>query len=172
MLTDLLVADVTSVDWDNPTNINLVEAVEAMDEEAESNGSTVADIPLYSRLTGMRLNLFVRAANSTLIRWALHKRPDGEATNITSSMVDANFHSSDDTEDMREFRKYCIAKGMLAIPSDRLQAPLRIRVSRAAWKRISPMRENDTLTLTIAKASEGTTATVTGFGTIWCRANG
>lgn len=171
ILNRVAIPDVSATDWDNPVNIGLLETKETMDEEEESNGSAIADIPLYSRVVSMRLNLMISSADSHYIRWVLHKRPDGEATNITSSMIDANFHGADDTEDNREFRKYCLAKGLIKTSADRLQQPLRIFVRKQAWKRCSPMRENDTLHLTLAKESTGTTSEISGFGTIYVRAN-
>lgn len=120
----------------------------------------------------MKLQLHVTAPSATWIRWAVHKRPDGEATNITTSMADANFHSNNDTEDQREFNKYCIAKGLIHVPADRLSQRFNVFVKRSAWARIAPMRENDTITLTMAKATLGSTADVSGLGTIWVRANG
>lgn len=170
MATDLLIADVTSVDWDNPTTWELLECTEAQDEEAESiAGTSVADTPLYSKITGMRMNLFFRAANACMIRWMLLKLPDGDT--LAANLTDANFHSSNDVQANRELRKYTLAKGMIGITSDKLQQPLRIRVSRAAWRRASPMRENDKIVLMMAKNAENTTATLSGFGTIWVRAN-
>lgn len=160
----------TSADYDNGVTVDLLECVETMDEEVESNGSTVADTPLYSRITGMRLNLLLQAANACKIRWMLYKKPDGET--LVSALTDANFHSSNDVQNNRELRKYTVAKGLAFVSPDRLAAPLNLFVRRQAWKRISPMREGDMLSLILAKEADGTTATLSGFGTIWVKANG
>ena len=110
------IPDVTSVDYDNPLLVDLLECVEAQDEEAESDGSSIADAPLYSRIAAMRLNLtIVGPASSTVAhRWKLYKMPDGEQLQTSSSMLtDSGFHISDDNPTAREARKYELAKGML-----------------------------------------------------------
>lgn len=100
----------------------------------------------------------------------LVKRADNDLTNATA-MTD--FHSSNDTSASREIRGLILAKGIVSIAPDKLQTSLKVRVSRAAWRRASPMRENDRIALVFAANTEGTnTVTVDGFGTIWVRANG
>jgi len=170
LLSEFTIPDATSADYDTAVDIDLVECTEAMDEEVESNGTTIADVPLYSRLTAMRTQFLVRAGTATIVRWALYKKPDGEQ--LVTSLADSNFHSSNDVQNNREFRKNTVAKGLLFVSPDRLASNFRIFVKRKAWARISPMRENDKLCLVMAKDMDGTTATLDGFGTIWCRANG
>lgn len=106
-----------------------------------------------------------------MIRWMLVKIPDGD-TLMSGGLTDANFHGS--TEEPVDYtrRKMTLAKGYLGITADKLQVPLRIRVSRKAWARASPMKEGDILRLFVAKNAENTTATLSGFGTIWVKANG
>jgi hypothetical protein len=169
VLTEESIPDITSAAFDTPLNIDLLECVESVDEEAISDGSTVADVPLYSRILSFKTHLFVDCDAATLIRWVLYKMPDGEA--LVGSLVDATFHGSQDTPTGREIRKVIIAKGYMRISADRLQSPLRIFISRQALKRISPLRENDKLRLTIAKSAAGTTAQLSGFGTIYVKAN-
>lgn len=173
LVHDFLIPDVSAADFDNPSTFDLIGARENIDEEIESTGGTtlgtdVATCPVYSRLVKMRLNMVFRAANATFVRWMLVKSPDSD---ITAATFNTNFHSSDDTTGIREVRKHILAKGFVNIPSDRLAAPFRVRVSRAAWARASPMRENDVIRLVFAKEAAGTTATLSGFGTIWVRAN-
>lgn len=117
----------------------------------------------------MRLNLIVRNAAGGILRWVLQKSPDGEQ--LTTALTDAAFHGSDDTQNQREVRKMTIAKGMILVAADKQGAQFRIFVSRKAWQRISPMRENDRLDLYLAKDGAGTSTTLDGFGTVWCRAN-
>lgn len=171
VLNNIQMTDVSAADYDAPNIINLLECVEAQDEEQISNDSSVADCPLYSRVVSMKLNAYFRAPSATEIRWMLIKRPDGETNAATTSLIDATFHGSDDTQAARELRQYTLAKGQVAIASDRLQTPFRVFVSRRAWARASPMRENDVISLIVAKSSEGTTASISGFGTIYVKAN-
>lgn len=119
----------------------------------------------------LRLNFILTAASQTFVRWMLVKRPDGETNLASTSLIDATFHGSDDTINARELRKYTVAKGMVVIPSDRLATRMPIFVSRKALARISPLRENDRLTLHLAKSAAGTTVDLDGFGTIWVKAN-
>lgn len=172
ILTGLTIPDITSADFDNPLEVVLLECTEAQDEEVESNGSTIADTPLYSRLLKMRLQVIVQGSTSVsnIYRWMLIKEPDGDV--LTSTLVDANFHSSNDTQANRELRKYTLAKGMFVTNPSSAVTQRNIYVSRKAWKRASPMREGDTLSLFIAKDAGGTTSLLSGFGSIWVKANG
>lgn len=109
-------------------------------------------------------------STGSVIRWILQKAPDGEQ--LTTSLVDASFHGSDDTQNQREARKYTLAKGMIFVNPNNQSAPLPVFVKRKTWARASPMRENDRINLIIAKDAAGTTGNLSGFGTIWARANG
>lgn len=147
-----------------------------MDEEVESDGTAIADIPLYSRLTSIKLRLHVvvpvGSGAANIFRWLLYKKPDGEAiAGIDLSAAGATFHSSNDTPTAREVRKMTLAKGMLVANSSTGVTPLRMFVSRQAMKRTSPMRENDRISLLIAKDALGTTATLHGFGALYVKAN-
>lgn len=171
ILNRLTIPDVTAADFDNPLEVDLLECVETMDEEVESDGTNIADCPLYSRITSIRGKLIVEGNTSTSImfRWLLYKMPDGE--DLTADLQAATFHSSNDTPTLRELRKFTLAKGMfVANPSSAVSnVPLFIR--KQALARVSPLRENDKIRLVIAKATEGTTGTLSGFGTITVRAN-
>lgn len=165
------IPDVTSSDFDNPLTTDLIECTEAQDEEVESDtAGNIADCPLYSRLVGMRLQSIVEGSQtqSNTIRWLIYKKPDGEAlvTNLA-----AQFHSNDDTPTLREIRKYTIAKGQFVVNPSTAVATRNFFVKRKAWKRIAPMRENDKLTLLVAKDAVGTTMTQSLLGQIYVRAN-
>jgi len=166
----LTIADITTADFDNPLTLDLVECVEAMDEEAISDGTVVADVPLYSRLAAMKLNFHISGvAAQTEFRWILYKKPDGEAL-ITD--LGTPWHSSSDSPTQRELRKYTLAKGMFVVNTADLARNLPIFVRRKAFQRVAGMRENDKLSLLIAKNAAGTTATLHGFGTIYVKARG
>lgn len=163
---------ISATAYDNPLIQDLVECTEAQDEEAETDTSGgIADVPLYSRLLSLKLNLFLQssaAPGAIRARWLLYKKPDGESlvTNLAGF-----FHSSDDTPTLREIRKLTLAKGMLPLSNDNLANRLPIFVRRQAWQRASPMRENDKISLVVAQSSNAT-LTLSGFGTIYARANG
>lgn len=176
LLPGLTIPDVTAADWDNALTIDLLECVEAQDEEVESDGTAIADAPLYSRLTAFKLRLTiigpVGAGSANVFRWLLYKKPDGEAIAGTDlSAAGATFHSSNDTPTAREVRKMTMAKGVVYTNSSTGITGVRIFISRAAMKRISPLRENDRISLLIAKDALGTTATLHGFGTLYIKAN-
>lgn len=164
------IADAVSANYDTLTSIPLIVCQEAQDEEVEANGSVAAQVPLYSRLTAIKGNFLVRSASATLVRFVLAKAPDGE--DLYSNLDDTSFHGSDDTPTARERRKFQLAKGILSVNGDRLESRLRFFVSKKAWARASPMRENDELMLYLAKDTAGSTASLDGFGTVYCRANG
>lgn len=171
----LTIPDVTSVDWDNPLEFDLLQCSEAQDENAESDDTSIASVPLYSRIKSMRLDMKVIGPSSSAVvhRWMLIKRPDGETlvTNATA-LVGNNFHSSDDSTAQREWRKHVLAKGILITNSSTGVTPLHVNVRPSAWARNSPMRENDLITLLIAKDATGVASTLHGFGTIWVKAHG
>lgn len=174
VLGGVTVPDITAADWDNPVGIDLAVCQETMDEQLESDGTNVAQVPLYSRLTAIKLNLQVvgPSSNSVVHRWILHKLPDGEeliADNLR--LAGANFHSSNDEPAHREMRKYTLAKGILITNSSTGVTPLRIFVKRAAMKRVGPFRENDVLRLDIAKDQTGISSALHGFGTLYFKAN-
>lgn len=148
-----------------------------MDEELESTGGTtagtdVADVPLYAKLLSMKLNLIVEGATSvsTMLRWLLYKKPDGES--LVSTLSQTVFHVSDDTPTFREFRRQTMAKGMFVSNPSTATNRLPIFIKRSALARNRSFAENDVLALLIAKAAEGTTCTISGFGTLYFRANG
>lgn len=174
LLHDFLIPDVSSVDFDNPVEFEIAGATATQAEEVESTGGTtlgtdVATVPLYSKLLSMRLNLMFRAANATMVRWMLVKNTDNDRT---AAAFNTDFHSSNDSGDSREVRKLILSKGFVNIPSDKLAAPLRVRISRKALQRAAPMRDGDRLQFVLSKEAAGTTATLSGFGTMWFRANG
>lgn len=155
--------------YDNPQAIGLVVCQESVNEETESNGTTVAEIPLYSKIVGMKGSFTIHGGSSgDRIRWLLYKRPDGEA--LTSVLTDAFFHSSDDSPTMRELRANTLAKGY-SIMSDKLAGRVSFHVRRSTLKRLGNMREQDAIYLLVAISSSTASTVITGFGTIYCRLN-
>lgn len=169
-IAGLTIPDITATDFDNPLEFVLVECLETMDEEAISDGTVIADVPIYSRLKSMKLNLHISGVSAqTEFRWLLYKEPDGESlvTNLA-----AQFHQSDDTPTGRELRKQTLAKGMFVVNTADLARTLPIFVKRSTFARLGGMKENDRITLVIAKNAAGTTATLHGFGNIYVKARG
>lgn len=165
------IPDGTAANFDNEVEIPLIETLATVDEEVESDGAgAIADVPIYSRMTGFKANLYVAMTSSTPsdIRWMLYKEPDGESL-VTD--LSTQFHSSDDSPTMREIRKYTLAKGQFRVNASAQMSRFPIFISRAAMRRCSPMRLNDRITLVIAKANDTTTGTLHGFGSIYFKAN-
>lgn len=174
LLHDFLIPDVTSVDFDNPVEFDILSCNEGQDENIESTGGTtagtdVAQIPLYSRLLSFKTNLMFRAANACMVRWMLVKNDDND---FSAGNFNSAFHSSNDDATTKAIHKLTMAKGFVNIPSDKLAAPLRIFVKRSAMKRVSPMKEDDKISMVFSKEAAGTTATLSGFGTFYVKANG
>lgn len=165
------IPDITSADYDNPLVISLLEATETMGEADVSDGSIIADAPLYSRITGIRLNTTVIAGQATQmqLRWIMWKDVDGD---LPGSTVMPLWHVSTESSVAREVRRMTIAKGLLIANQSSGVVPLHIRISRAALKRISPLRELDVLKFAIAKDAPGTAAVLNMWGSIYLRANG
>lgn len=163
------IPDITSVNYDNVLSISLLECTEAQDEEAESDGSAVADCPLYSRITGLRLQGHFQASTASYVRWMLYKSPDNDIS-ITSLV--STFHNNNDTQGEREIRKNTMAKGWTYVNPGNSGSPFKCFVSREAMKRISPMKENDVIKLVLAKDAAGTTIPFNLWGQFRIRANG
>lgn len=163
------IPDVSATDFDNPVAFSLAECLEAQDEELESDGTNIATVPLYSRLVSIKANLFVTAGAQTFIRWVLLRNPDAD---LTASTIMTEFHTSDESSANRELRKNTLAKGYFALASDRLQSRIPIFIRRKAIARVQSFRENDRLTLVLAKHADGTDADMSGFGTCYFKANG
>lgn len=175
ILGGLTIPDVTAADWDNPLQIDLAVCQEAQNEELEADGTNVPTVPLYSRLVALKLDLTILGATSTtnVYRWILHKLPDGEEIIADANRLSGNnFHSSDDTQAFREFRKLVMAKGMVVTNPNTAVTKLRVLVRKSAMARVAPLRENDTFRLDIAKDTAGTTSLLHGFGTLYFRAHG
>ena len=104
-----------------------------------------------------------------MVRWLLHKSPDGD---VTVTELNTSFNNTNDSQAQRELRKNTIAKGQIFVNSNNQSAPMNIFISRKALARISPMREGDLLRLVIAKDAAGTTGLFSMFGNMYIRANG
>lgn len=169
--SSLTIPDITSADFDNPLTVDLLECTETMDEEVESNGSVIADAPLYSKIVGIKLQGMIQgtASGVNFFRWMLFKAPDND---ITGAAAMGLWHVSDDTATARELRKVTIAKGLISSGASSSLASLRVFVRRSALARIGPLSEGDVLRLAIAKDAAGTTARLELWGTIYLRANG
>lgn len=170
VLDELTIGAESAANYDNPLGVNLLECVESQDEEVESDGTNVADTPLYSRIVAMKLNFFVRGAAGANFRWMLHKLPNGTELIADNVRLTTGFHSSNDTTSDREFRKMQIAKGFFPQDSSGLKAHVPIFIRKKALARVSPLRENDVIRFDIASSSSSS-ANLSGFGTIWVRAN-
>lgn len=159
---------ISSVAFDNPSNFSLLLAQESVDEEVESNGTTIAECRPYSKLVGMKLNLVINGlVAGTRVRWMLLKRPDGE--NLASTLADANFHSSDDSPTLRELRATTMSKGFF-VASDKTATRMSIFVKRQTLRRLGSLRENDRIVLAIAQSASDN-AKLNGFGTLYVRMN-
>ena len=153
-----------------PTTIGLLTATESVDEELESNGTTIAEARPYSKVVGMKLQLEVFTNSLTAgdrIRWMLVKDVDNEGA--ITALTDAFFHTSNDDPTSRELRARTLAKGFLVV-NDRTSRKMNIFIRRNTLKRLGSLRENDRFELVVA-SSANATCQVTGIGTIYVRHN-
>lgn len=161
----------SAANYDNPLVVPLLTCLEAQDETLESNGTTIATIPLYSRLIAMRLQFNVLAgAASQGFRWILFKNVDNDTTVTSLANNSGFFHDTNETDAARAMRGLTIAKGFFISNASSNVNRVPIFVRKDAMKRISPFREDDRLTFVIAQNS-GTGASLHGFGTLWVKAN-
>lgn len=169
--TNLSIPDITSADFDNPLDVPLLECVETMDEEVESNGTNVADAPLYSKIVGLKLRGVIQgtASGVNLFRWRLFRSPDGD---LSSAGAISNWMTSDDTPTARELRKNTLALGLAVSGASSSVAHLNVFVRRKALRRVSTLSEGDTLRFAVAKDAAGTVGRLELYGTIYVRANG
>lgn len=151
--------------------LGLVVCQESVNEETESNGTNVAEVPLYSKLVGMKGSISLTNLGATnRIRWLLYKRPDGES--LTSTLADAFFHSSDDTPTMRELRANTLAKGIILPKADSLKATINLgRIRRSTLRRLGNLRENDAIYLLISTNTTAGSQKIHGMGTMYVRTN-
>lgn len=170
------IPDYTSAAFDNPVKYDLLICQETVDEEVESDGSSIAQVPLYSRLVGMKMQMFIRGSVATpgVIRWMICKLPDGEdlITSIGSGLTDAAFHSSNDSPNMRELRATTLAKGMILTNESSGVTRFPAFIRRQTLRRLGRLRENDKISLYLANSVQpATNPTLHGFGTLYCRLN-
>lgn len=173
----LTIPDITSVDYDNELSVTLARCdLTPADDSHElvSNGSDIAIVPAYSRLTSMKLNAIVMGISGTInsYRWALVKEPDGDA--LISGLDDTTglFHNSGQTPTSREYRKYVLAKGIFVTNPSSAVNKIPIYVKRSAMRRLGSFRPDDILRFIIARDGAGASAsTMTGMGTLYFKAN-
>lgn len=173
LISGLSIPDVSAADWDNPLQINLAECMETMGEADVADGTNVPDVPLYSRLVGLKLDFKILGSTSTtnVYRWMLHKLPDGEELVTDATRLIGNFHTSADTVENREFRKMQMAKGMVISNPSSAVTGFRVFVRKSAMNRVASMREQDVIRFDIAKDTAGTTSILHGMGTLYFRVN-
>lgn len=169
LVASATIPDVTATDFDNPLTIPLLECTETMNEETVSDGTNVADAPLYSRIQSIRLEGLVHASTASVMRWMLYKSPDAD---ISAATAMSDFHSSRDAPDAKVLRANTLAKGVLFMGASNQGTKFRTFVSRSALRRAGSLRENDVLRFIIAKDAAGTTIPLDMLGTIWVKANG
>lgn len=158
----------SAADYDNPLVLDLLVCQESIDEEVESDGTTVAQVPLYSKLVGMKGQLMIHgASNGDVFRWLLYKNTDND--DPITSLTNSFFHTSNDDQTSREIRSRIMAKGMF-VATDKLGSRLNLFVRRKTLKRLGSLRENDRITLLIAH-DDSASKLLTGFGTLYCRLN-
>lgn len=171
-LDDLSVPDISAVSYDNALSIPLIVAQESVDEEIESDGTSIAQCRPYSKIVGFRLQLFIRftGADPITIRWMLEKQPDGEA--LHTGLDDTIFHSSNDTPTNREIRKNTLAKGIVLSNLSSGVSRLNVFVRRTTMKRLGALRENDRWRLLLTMNTSVTTQPkVFGIGQLYVRMN-
>lgn len=168
IINDLAIPAQSAAAYDNPLTVQLLTCKETVDEELESNGSNIAEVPLYSKLVGMKMNFVIHGGTSgNIYRWMLFKNEDADVS--LAGLQDDTFHTSNDTETFRHFRERTMAKGFF-VASDKTATRLNLFVKRKTLKRLGNLRENDRITLVIAQDG-GQAAALTGFGTLYVRLN-
>lgn len=142
-----------------------------MDETLVSDGTNVANVPLYSKLVAFKAQLFVRGSVTTpgVIRWMLVKNTDNDRT--ASDWMTA-FHNSSDDSASREARALIYAKGMMLVNESSGVTPIRVFIKNKTLKRLSSFRENDRLDLVLGNSNApSTNPTLHGFGGSYWRLN-
>lgn len=172
VLDGISIPDKTAANYDNPVTISLLVCQESVDEELESDGTNVAQVPLYSKIVGFKFNGYIQGpvADALNCRWMLYKDEDGEAP--VTSLADGFFHSSNDTATLRELRARTLAKGMIHLNQSQGSTRLNLFIRRSTLKRLGSLRENDRIRLLLAiDGSPATQPAVYGFGALYCRLN-
>lgn len=166
LFTDLSIPSDAGTDYNVPLNIPLVVAGDTVDEELESDGTNIAQVTNYSKIVGIKGQIVVDGMGTgTRIRWQLQKWPDGEE--LGASLIDANFHSSNDTPTHREMRELTLAKGII-YASDRTAQRLPLFIKRKTLARLGTLRENDRIVLKLAQNTTDA-CEISGFGTLYAR---
>lgn len=167
LLNDLAIPAQSAAPYDNALSIPLLVCQETVNEETESDGSNIAEVPLYSKLVGMKMNFMIHGGTSgNIYRWMLVKSIDNDTT--AQNFMDA-FHTSNDDEASRARRAQTMSKGFF-VASDRTATRLNLFVRRKNLKRLGNLRENDRILLVIAQDG-AQAAAISGFGTLYARLN-
>lgn len=150
------IPDISSIAYDNPLTIDLLECTEAQNEETISDGTNIATAPIYSRLVGMKLDVKIRGTvnDPNVIRWILYKNEDQDFTAATAM---SNFHNSDDTVTANAFRGKILAKGFFLLNQSSGISSVKIFAKRQTLRRLGKLRENDRIRLIFAMNAAATT---------------
>lgn len=137
------------------------------DEDFVANTSA-PECETGSRILGidMTLDLVPGAAGET-IEFMIWKNPDAAFTEsaITPTLLFTNDFSSN----TMIVRKYTMAYGRFLSTSTRESSRTRIRISRAAMRRVGVMHVNDVLNLGVFHSASGANGTMSLHGRIWTR---
>jgi hypothetical protein len=166
----LTIPDITSVKYDNPLTVNLLVAQENTDDEVESDGSSVAEVNIHSKVVGFKWQGYIQgpSGEAVNVRYILYKNIDGEG--LISNCTDSFFHNSNDTPTAREVRSLIISKGIMHLSESQGVTKFNLFVRRKTLHRLGNMKEGDKLTLLIAAdVAMVTNAKLYGFGTLYVR---
>lgn len=150
----------------------LDEAILTVDDDPDydiaTGASTVAEAEALSRLRKIKLTIsyFSGTANSSgaKVKWILYKSPDGTLGSIDPDAL----HGADVTLTTQALRKNTLAAGWFYSSSNNETKLFRVRISRAAMRRVMVLKDNDQLRFAMQTSAGG--AKYLMFGTItWAK---
>lgn len=121
-----------------------------------------------SRILGIDLTLdFVPFAAGEQIEWMIWKNPDASFTEAT--FTPTLLFTNDISINTIAFRKFCMAYGRFLSTATKESSRTRVRISRAAMRRVGVMHQDDVLNLAVQHTAAGGNGAMSIHGRIWTR---
>lgn len=152
------------------TEFPLLTADDDPDYDEDMNGSTTSpECESNARILGidMTLDIVPGSTGGETVEWMIFKSPDQLLNGIGDPI--AGLWTNDLTANNALFRKYTMAYGRFLSTSTRESSRSRVRISRAAMRRVGVMHDNDHLRMCCSHSAAASNGTLSLHGRIWTR---
>lgn len=145
------------------TEFTLLTVDDDPDYDLTTDGTNVAEAQARSRLTGIKLDMGLTPSSAgETMEWMLFKSPDG----VLNATTPATLFTADVSTSTLALRKNVVAYGLFRASANTDARQARIRIKRAAMRRIAQLKDGDSLRLAITHSADSTDGILDLTGTI------